>query len=59
MRTTPAKPSRPTKTANDVLVSDPDAAMRKFQAVTRAILNAPKAEVDAVRQKGKKANGVK
>jgi hypothetical protein len=51
--------SRPTKTATDILVTDADGAMRKFQAVTRTILNAPKAEVDAVRQKGKKANGVK
>lgn len=53
MPTKPPKPSRPTKSATDVLVSDPDAALRKFQTVTRAILNAPKSEVDAIRATSK------
>ena len=53
MPSIPPKPSRPTKSATDILVPDPDAALRKFQAVTGAILNAPKAEVDAIRAKGK------
>lgn len=55
MSTKPPKRSRPTKSASDILVSDPDAALRKFQAVTGAILNVPKAEVDKIRAFEKKA----
>ena len=47
------KPSRPPKNATDILVPDPDAALRKFQTVTRAILNVPKAEVVEIRENGK------
>ena len=42
------KPPRPSKSADDVLVDDPAAALERFQTVTRALLSVPKVEVDAI-----------
>lgn len=41
------------KTANDTLVDDPDAAMRKTIQVARQALTVPKAKIDAMMAKEK------
>jgi hypothetical protein len=41
------------KSANDVLVSDPDAAMRKTILATRGALAVPKSKIDAMLAKEK------
>jgi hypothetical protein len=41
------------KNANDMLVSDPDAAMQRTIAATRGALSVPKTKVDAMLAKEK------
>lgn len=41
------------KTPNDVLVSDPDAAMQRTILATRGAMSVPKAKVDAMMTKEK------
>lgn len=50
-----AKSSKPSKTATDALAQDSDAAMRKFEQQSRAVLIVPKAEVAAMLAKEKAA----
>jgi hypothetical protein len=44
---------RHTKSATDVIVSDPDAAMRRTILATRGALAVPKAKIDAMLTKEK------
>jgi hypothetical protein len=43
------------KTANDVLVSDPDAAMQRTITATRGAMAIPKSKIDAMLAKEKTA----
>ena len=56
---TPTPAREPHKSATDVLVEDPDAAMAKFQAFGHAVLSVPKSVVDAMVAKKKPSKSKK